>query len=253
MIELSIQFKKNEGLFLNPTELKQLYLYGIKIQAKDGTEISESTWLMYIKSAQEQIEKFFGIKLFRQIISEDISFYRDEFEQFGFIRTNYPVVSPKYLGGFIGTIKQIEYPTEWLSSKKTNDGYSYNRQLYIVPNYSAAKTGSLVYNGVIPYLGILGYSQIPNYWTVNYVTGYTKLPMDLVNLIGMLATIGPLGIAGDLILSPGVSSQSLGIDGLSQSFNSKAFDDRIKLYIGQIKEIISRLKSTYKGINISSM
>lgn len=46
------------------------------------------------------------------------------------------------------------------------------------------------------------------------------MPMDLINLTGKLATFGPLGIAGDLILGAGIAAQSIGVDGLSQSISS---------------------------------
>jgi hypothetical protein len=259
MIELSVQYRKNEGLVLSPSELKELYFYGIQIRDKYGNEISDDTWRMYIESAQSEIEKFLSIKLFKQIFQEDLSFYRDEFESFGFIRTTYPVVQPYSLNGFIGTIKQIEYPIEWLSNRTTTDGYTYNRQIYIVPNYSNIKTGSIVYNGIVPYLGILGYQQVPNYWRCRYVTGYDKIPKDLLNIVGMLASLGPFGIAANLVLHPGVTGQSLGIDGLSQSINTgmsgdkHAFSSRVAQYIDAIKTSLSRLQTTYKGIQISSM
>lgn len=253
MIETSISYSKNEGLILNPTELRQLYFHGIRVKDNYGAELPDSSWELYIKAAQEEIEKYLGIKLFKQIIEEDLNYYRDEFESFGFIRTTYPVSKPYSLNGFIGTIKQIEYPDEWLSNRLTSDGYTYNRQMYIVPNFGTAKTGSIVYNGIIPYLGILGYNQIPNYWRVAYITGYDKIPQDLLNVIGMYASIGPLLIQGDLILGPGLNNQSLSIDGLSQSVNSKGFDSRIKTYLDQIKTTLLRLRTNYKGIAISAM
>lgn len=253
MINLQVQYRKNDCSVLTPGELKQLYFFGVKIEDRMGTEISDETWYMNIRSAQEEIEKYLGIKLCKQIIQENQTFYRDEFEQFGFIRTNYPVVKPYGLDGFIGTIKQIQYPLEWLSSRLSNDGYSYNRQIYIVPNISTAKTGSIVYNGIVPYLGILGYSQVPNYWTITYITGYDIIPKDLLNVIGMLASLMMLGIASDLILGPGIGNQSLSIDGLSQSLNSKGFENRVKHYMDTIKTTLNRLRTNYKGVSISSM
>lgn len=253
MIELSIQYKKNEGVVFNPEELKNLYLYGINVKSKDGTDIQSSTWDLYIRAAQEEIEKYLGIKLWKQIINEDLNYYRDEFESFGFIRTVYPCAQAYGLNGYIGTIRQIQYPVEWLSTRRTSDGYSYNRHIYIVPNFGSAKTGSILYSGIIPYLGILGYNQIPNYWNVTYITGFEKLPADLLNVIGMLASLGPLGIASDLILQPGVGNQSLSIDGMSQNITSKAFKDRVHQYLEAIKTTLARLRTNYKGIQISAM
>ena len=259
MITQTISYKKNESLIINPTELKNMYFYGVPIRSKDGFEITDELFVYYIKAAQEEVEKFLSVKVEKQFFMEQLSFYRDEFEAFGYIKTTYPVVKPYVLDGFIGSVKQISYPKEWLSSRTTSDRFTYNRMIYIVPNVGAAQTNSLVYNGIVPYLGILGYVQIPNYWSVGYITGYDRIPSDLLNVIGMLAAINAFILAGDLIISPGLINQSLSLDGLSQSVSTGkssstgAFQGRINGYLTQIKTTLERLRTSYKGVNISSM
>lgn len=255
-ISLLSKYRKCEWLCMSPAELRETYFYGVRILDKLGKEISEDTYRTYILAAQKEIEGVLNIKLAPQVIDESVSFLRDEFESFGFIRLSYPVVAIYGLDGFIGEIRQIQYPKEWLSIRTTNDGETYFRQFYIVPNQRAANTGTLVYNGIIPYLGILGYSQIPNYWKVRYVTGYSKLPIDLMNLVGQMAAYNIFLIAGDLILNPGIGNQSLSIDGLSQSVSvpgGSGFNNRIKQYQENIKVSLERLRSKYKGITMSSM
>ena len=94
---------------------------------------------------------------------------------------------------------------------------------------------------------------MPEYWTVEYITGFDRLPSDLLNVIGMMAACMSLGVASDLILNPGVGNQSLSIDGLSQNITTKAFKDRINQYLEHIKLTLSRLRTTYKGISVASM
>jgi hypothetical protein len=97
--------------------------------------------------------------------------------------------------------------------------------------------------------------MIPNYWYVQYETGFPldKIPADLMNLIGMLASIPLLAISGDLILQ-GMSSNSLSIDGLSQSVSAPstgAYGARINEYRKSIDLTIERIRMTYSGINFS--
>jgi hypothetical protein len=255
---LASKYKRGttDWLALSPSELRDLYFYGIHLTAKDGTTISDSTYDTIISSAQKKIEAMFAIKLTPQIIQESISFYRDDFEAFGYVRSSYPIVQCFKLDGYVGTIKQIDYPVEWLSIRASGDGETFYRQLYLVPNQGAAQSGSLVYNGIVPYLGILGYSILPNYWQFTYCTGYSKLPYDLLDLIGKMAAVDVFAIAGDLILNPGISSQSLGIDGLSQSASissGSAFQNRIKQYQKDIDEQTKILRSKYKGITMLSL
>lgn len=258
-ITLSVKYGKNEDLLLTPSELRDLYFYGINIKSKDGTEISEETWKSYILAAQQYIERLLNIKFKPQIIEEDQSYQRDEFMAFGFIRCTYPVVKSLGLDGWLATVKQITYPNTWLASRKTSDGITYFRNMYILPNQGSAtttSTGSLIYNGIIPYLGILGYNSIPDYWTIRYGTGYTKIPIDLLNVVGMMACIIPFGVLGDLTRNmPGLTSQSIGIDGLSQSTSgdNNSFKYRIDQYTKQVQEYLKNLKGYYKGLSIATM
>ena len=104
------------------------------------------------------------------------------------------------------------------------------------------------------------FQYIPDYWRVQYITGWDvdQMPMDLINLLGKLAALSPLGIAGDLILGiAGVSGQSLSIDGLSQSINTTAsatssgYSARILEYLKEIKETVGRLKLVYDEVKFA--
>ena len=80
--------------------------------------------------------------------------------------------------------------------------------------------------------------------------------MDLINLVGKLATFGPLGIAGDLILGAGIAAQSLGVDGLSQSISSTSsatnagYGARILQYSKEITETVKKIKLVYDEVKL---
>jgi hypothetical protein len=253
-ISLNIQYSKNNGQVISAQEMKQMYLFGLPLTDRNGQDLPEQVYNDYIMSAQEEIENTLNIKLQKQVIEENLSYFRDEFQQMGYVSVTYLINEMVSLDGFLGTIRQIQYPKEWLSARKTSDGESFYRNFYIVPNQGAATTGSLVYNGIIPYIGISSYDQIPNYWTTKYVTGFDRVPRDLMNIIGKLAAINVLELIGDLALGrPGLSNISLGIDGLSQSLGSKGYEGRIKMYLEDIKNSMDRIRNTYKGFTFTSM
>jgi hypothetical protein len=112
-----------------------------------------------------------------------------------------------------------------------------------------------VYSGVMPQLGYLGQRHIPYYWTFVYVTGFNKVPKDIVNVVGKLTALNLFNIANDLILgTPGIGSKSVSIDGLSQSLSSSSgFNTRIKNYVDDIVRSTNSLVSTYKGLNWGSI
>lgn len=253
------KFKKNDGVILSPEELIDLYFLGVKLIDINGNELSKDTIKKFILSAQQEIEKWLNIKLQRQIIKENKDFYRSDWYEWGYIRTTYPCVKANSLEGFIGETKQITYPKEWLSTRKTNDDELYHRHIYLVPSTNAPTSSVVVYSGMTPHLSLAASPTVPNYWYLEYVTGFCKVPYDLLNLIGMLAAINVFHIMGDLILGAGLSNQSLSIDGLSQSFSTNSgYSSRIKGYIEAIngssnqQGLKDRVYNYYKGFTVSS-
>ena len=260
-LTLTVKYRKNEGLLFSPAEIFSIYLYGIKIQAGDGTAFSQESMRFYIQAAQKEIENFFNLKLVKQFISlEKLTFYRaDYWQSFPILFTNYPVNEPISLTGRFNQLEQISYPTQWLTCTKNSYG-QYKRRISIVPTGTAVATANaeVILSGLTTQLGSQHFYMIPDYWDLQYITGFDldHLPMDLLNLVGKLATFGPLGIAGDLILGAGIASQSLSVDGLSQSIGSTSsatnagYGARIIQYQKEIKDAIPKLKLVYDEIKL---
>ena len=259
-LQFTTKYKKNTGLLISARELIALYIYGIDIKANDGTKFSEDSITFYIEAAQQEVENYFEIKLSPTLRTETQSYYRDSyFNGFPLIQTKYPVVRPYTLNGLLGKTQQIEYPETWLQAR-TNNSNSYARRVSIVPTGSStAASSDVILSGVTFQVGIQSFSNIPDYWTIQYKTGFDTIQKDLLQLVGMMASISYLSIAGDFALPPGVASQSLSIDGLSQSVSStasatsNAFAARVKMYRDSIKPLIERIKSKYVGIRFTSM
>ena len=119
---------------------------------------------------------------------------------------------------------------------------------------------SILYSGVLPSLGMDGWRDIPNYWTIEYCTGFNVIPEDLLDVIGKLASIGIFNIAGDIVLGQAaIANYSLSIDGLSQSIGTtmsaenSAYSARIKMYKDEIKDSLAKLRSYYRGVGVISM
>lgn len=254
-LTVKFPFKRNTDLAISAKELQDLFFYGVPLREPGGSAINISTLEHYILAAQSELEHYLNIKLNRQVITENKDWYAADWQNWGYIRTTYPVVEAKALNGLIGTVRQVNFPKEWLSTRKTSDGELYHRHIYLVPNQDAtASTNSIVYSGVTPHLGFMGNSTIPNYWEIEYVTGFCKVPKDLLNAVGTIAALNLFYIMGDILLSPGVSNQSISIDGLSQSISTQgAFKTRIDGYVNALKELMPRLSSTYRAFTVTSM
>lgn len=258
-LTLSIVYKKNSGAIFSAEEIKNLYLYGIDIKSTSGTKFSDTAIEYYVREAQKTVENWFSLKIVKQLITESSSYYFDSYgQQFPIITTKYIVRKPLALIGLLKTIEQVRYPVEWLSYEKSENQVG-GRRISIVPTGSGGVNANqdVILTGIVTQLGIQRFKNIPDYWNYQYITGFDwdQLPWDLIGIIGKLATFGPLNIAGDMILgAAGIASQSLSIDGLSQSIGTTAsatsagYAARLKQYAEEIKDTVARIEGIYRGL-----
>ena len=261
-LTLTVKYRKNNGMLFSPSEIFSIYLYGITIQAGDGTSFSDESMEFYIRAAQQEVESFFNLKLVKQFIEQEkLTYYRaDYWQNFPILFTNYPVNKPISLTGRFNNIEQISYPTQWLTTHQNSYGL-YKRRVSLVPTGSATAIANaeVILSGITTQLGLQRMKMIPDYWDFQYITGFDidSFPMDLINLTGKLACFGPLNIAGDLILGAGIASQSLGVDGLSQGISSTSsatnagYGARMVAYQKEIKETVQRIKLIYDEIKFT--
>ena len=262
-INYSIKYRKNEGLVMSVEELMALYFYGIKIQSRDGTAMSDDAIRMMIKTSQEEVERYLEIRLNIQFIEQSLDYFRDDYwNKFPILRTKLPVKKPLSLVGLLNGIEQVRYPQDWLNIKRDSEGFYY-KKCHIIPTGSiTGSSGSVILSGITAYYGMTAYNDLPNYFTFQYLTGFDsdQVPSDVIDLVGKYTSIRLFHIAGDLVLGGnGISSISLGLDGLSQSVSSTksassaGYSARIKAYLDDIKEHSLKLKNFYKGINFTSL
>lgn len=257
-LDLVIKFKRDLSLVLSPLEVIAQHFFGIKIQNQYGTAMNEEDLWSLIKAAQTDVERTLNIKLTPQEFTESTSYYVSDFKAWGYIPTSYQVKKPVTVMGFFNSVKQIDYPTEWLTSKKSSDN-TYNRNIFLVPTGSLAAPASqnIIYAGITPHLNFLGQPNIPYYWEITYETGFEEVPADIVKCVGMWASLLIFAQMGDIILGPGIASTSLGVDGLSQSIqttnssSSSGYSARIKSYVEYLDKAMLRLKANYDGITFT--
>lgn len=241
-LEFTFSYKINKDLPLSVSDIKSKFLTGINLEV-NGQSIDDETIEWWIESAFDEVENFLAIKLNKQVIQENKQFVGTDWQEWGFLKTTYFINCPISLEGYLGKIRQINYPKQWLSVRKTNDDKTYSRILYLVPNTNAAHSDMVIFSGVLPYLKSYGsWKHMPDYWNITYVTGFNEIPKEIVNAIGKLVSLQILTIANEMFMqqfgagSFGISNKSVSIDGLSQSTGtyvngqSGIFGARIKQY-----------------------
>ena len=252
----------SKSLVFSVTEFKEQFLWGIPLcNPITGQKVTDDMFKQKLLSAQHFLEEYLGIKLFKQVMEENKDFVREEYQTWGYIKTSWQINEPISLQGCLNNQVQITYPKEWLSTKRESSGMRYNN-LYVIPNGENNATTTFLATQYSQYFSFYGARIIPNYWKIKYCTGYDKIPADLIEIIGKIASVSILpviemtvgGVGGGMF---GLASQSLSLDGLSQSV-SKAnggniFQSRLKQYGEELLRELPRLRSIYVGIRFDVM
>lgn len=257
-LAFKLKYKKNQGIALSASELIEGYLFGIPLTNAQGVSLTSRVIEDKLAIAQSQVEHTLSIKMIYTIIKENRDYDRQAYGTWGFLKMGFPVNKALLINGQYGNTPVQTWPINWASVAKESEEYLMGRTINIVPNgYGSIQANGFI--GIFPQLGVLATDFLPNYWSITYLTGYSKIPGDLLDFVGKLASIPLLAMLGDLLIAPGVSSQSLSFDGLSQSVSTtksastSAYSARMKQYTDELKYNLPTLINNYKGISFTVM
>lgn len=267
-LKFEIKYNKTVELIISPEEVIRQYLYGIPLCDNQGNDLTDDFVSNKVLIAQKTVENLLFIKLNEQMIHESQDFNREHWGNWGYVKTSFPVKRALAMEGYYNNIKQISYPWNWLNSRKEQSSISgssesiYLRQIHMIPSGTTgnAESGGITYNGATPFLLFQGINHIPNYWRTTYVTGFDKIPRDIMDYVSKLAAIQLLAFLGEIYLGIGMNNYSISLDGLSQSTSllksaeNGVFGARIKQFMvdmfGQDGKggTTASLKAKYKGL-----
>jgi hypothetical protein len=248
------QFDINAQI-LSVQNLKDIYLYGLDLTDDAGNEYPDIMFEWSIAFAIDWLEKELDIKIRPTTITgERYDYYRADYIQWVTIKLRQaPVISVESVKVIWPSNQEvIAFNSEWIKLRPDSG------QINIVP--TAGTLSTVLFTGAGSFLPLLagGRDWIPDLFSIDYTAGFAEgsLPMDLREIIGKKASYGPLNVAGDLLGGAGIASQSIGIDGLSQSFNTTSsatnagYGARLLQYTNEIKEQLPTLRRFYKGIRL---
>ena len=266
LINFTTSLEINSHKIISASDIRTYYLSGLPLP--DFVNDNFIDWA--ISSAVDELETYLSIKLRKQVIIEEKDFSSDDWKTWGYIKTSYPVVCPFKLDGYLGTTKQVTYPTSWLSARHSNDNRNYSRSIYLVPNRNSSHSEALIFSGLMSQTHYFNSRSIPNYWTLEYVTGWDtdKIPPQLYDVVCQMAVASMLQVISDAILAGtvkqtidsngqsimssnsgfglGLSSKSISIDGLSQSTSTFA-NGQTGLFGARLKQLLDNLTPSTPG------
>lgn len=236
---------------LSVEDLKTNFLFGIDLTDDQGQPYPDSLFAFYIEAAVAQAEMELDIVIAPTVITgEAHDFYKRDYDKYVFtILDHRPIISVQSV--------ELVLPTEVRVIDYNPDSFQVDFNagtLEIVPGSGQITLGQ---TGAFLPLVFGGQDYLPRTIRVNYTAGMDRttvrtrfgIPKNLIEYIGMLASEGPLGIAGDLIVGAGIASQTISMDGLSQSVNttSSATNSGYGARIGQFQKRRKELKPALRN------
>ncbi|MCU0912930.1 MAG: hypothetical protein MUC88_00030 [Planctomycetes bacterium] len=245
------------SLVMSVQDLKDIYLFGVDLTNDLGEPFPDVMFEWSIKFAIDWLEHELDIRLRPTTMDERYDYYRRDFSEWMFIKLRQsPVISVEQVAlMWPANTEVMVFPAEWISLIK-DCGH-----INIVPTSTGISQVLFTAGGTFLPLLAQGRDYIPNAIRVQYTAGFEagKLPFDLRELIGKKAACGPLNVAGDLIAGAGIASQSVSLDGVSQSISTTSsatnagYGARIIQYEKEIKAWLPMLRNFYKGVRLAAV
>lgn len=237
---------------LTPEQLKQRYLFGIKLQDEKGNDMPREVIQHHISAAISYLEHKMDIIIAPTQFVEDYDYRQVDYTNFNFLQLKHrPLASMEALKAqFPNNVELVTYPKEWFVLEKEA------AQIQLSP-----QTGSmsgLIVTSAGTYVPLLFGTRDhwPHLFRVEYTAGFCadQVPIIINEMIGMQAAIRIFEIMGDILHGAGISSESVGLDAasiskqLTASANYSAFSARITGYKEQMKEYIATVRNHYNAI-----
>jgi hypothetical protein len=235
-------------------DIRNNFLYGIPLTNYLGQTLSDDVIRNAIDSATSWLETELQISIRQRYWQQERHDYvSSDYMNFGLITLNHrPILKiTQYLIIYPDTGQTTDFPLEWVQA----DMEGINGVIQLVPGVGSANSFIIgVGNNLLPLIFRTA-DFLPDLFKISYYSGFpnNKCPQNLLQIIGKKAAIDIMTLVSNAILGQGALTQSLSIDGMSQSIGKLPFiyEKQIALYRKQIEEEVSSARAFWNGIHMS--
>lgn len=233
---------------ITPETLREVYLFGVDLTDDAGRPFPELMFRRYIAAAVAQLSRELDAPLVaEEVVDEVHDHYSQDYSRWGNFRLDRrPIIAIRKVAFRYPSMEtESEIDLSWI----VVDEGGKSGVIEIVPGQGNIADVLFMQGALLPlWSGALG--RVPGVWHIDYRAGYeaADVPADIKHAAAMMASIGVLNIAGDLVAGAGIANKSVSIPGLSQnvgttsSATNSGYGSRIIEYQKELKELIPVLK-----------
>lgn len=249
-------------------ETIKAYMFGVKVKDPEtGEELGDKFYNHVIETAISKAEKMLDIAILPRVIKgEHHDYHSSDFNSFMYTHVfKRPIIQAEGLRLEINGQSMMNYPSNWWKVYHLAG----HLELYPTALMQAGFANGPIFPGYMQTAGMPnsnGRTTAPQMIHVDYIagllprknSGFTnewECPADLEQLVIKIAMKEIFQVWGNLVIGPGIASQSLNVDGVSESIvtTQTAMYAGASAQINQadkdIKELVGGLKS-YFGMNL---
>lgn len=263
------------GELLTADDLRYTYLWGVVAQSSEGDFFTDAQIRTSVAWSVAAMERILKITMKQRVIKCDpilpglvqgvdydeeesgYTYRPDKWNKIGYVALKRrPVSSIQAVGMYSPTGQKMVDLLPWTMLDKPKG---------LVRFYPQTNNAGQIQQTVWALSGLAlafgAHFSYPMAFRVDYTAGYQdagKVPDDLRDIVGKLATVKLLNLIGDGLIA-GFSSSSVSIDGLSESFSSTQspestyFGARIKGYLTDIEDYVKENRTKFGNFTIGSI
>lgn len=243
------------------------YLFGIDLTDDYGNPYPDEQFDFAIQKAIEELNGFLDYKIGKKVRNATIDL-TGGFNMRRWFYFNFPykpIWSVNSVQFKFGNQKIFNVPTDWVVTDEPEyDGAPIiNGRMNLVPRLGSqqGKEYYIIVTTLWSQMGRSAGPYLPRFLKVKALCGAdnNEVPADILNFIGMRASLLALNIAGDLLVGAGIASKSVSLDGANQNINTTSsatnagYGARILQYWKDWRQVMVALQRKYNGIRVRGM
>lgn len=229
---------------ITPDYVRNNYLWGLDIRDASGNPLPDSVLSAYIESAQDRLQRALNVQIEPRQFVEEHDYYVQDYQSWAYIDLyRRPIISIDKVEMVFTNYSVLEFNKEWVRASHGKG------QIQLFPTFGALGTVMITSSGMWLPIIFRQWQYAPKLWRITYTAGFDPVPDALKELLAKMVCVNLAETFMDLVVGPNVGSQSITVDGVSQSTTAFSKHPKIEEYRRDIQLFFDQVAHSFRGID----